>query len=70
MDTAASLLALLPTDHSVEKREANELIARHEKRANDVASLLAALPAGHGADKRADTAASLLALLPAGHGQK
>ncbi|KAM0314015.1 hypothetical protein ACHAO8_004969 [Botrytis cinerea] len=47
-----------------------------EARANDAASLLALLPAGHGSSKRepeeeskrADTAAGLLALLPAGHG--
>ncbi|TGO38555.1 hypothetical protein BHYA_0072g00180 [Botrytis hyacinthi] len=47
-----------------------------EARANDAASLLALLPAGHGSSKRepeeeskrADSAAGLLALLPAGHG--
>lgn len=46
-------------------KDFNQLTARQVE---DAASLLARLPAGHGAEKRVDTAASLLALLPAGHG--
>lgn len=48
-------------------KEFDQLTARQVE---DAASLLALLPAGHGAQKRepVDTAASLLASLPAGHG--